>query len=184
MCSPVKSIDVFKNLVVIFSGSNAHVSVVSPALPIDLKGCNPSSGTTTLVGLRIVDVNGNPMPVGTTIAVTTSDGTMTGISTFTEGNTDVTPAAGAATHFVTIKDDSVTTPASGLTPATCADPTPNGFMTVTVTTPGGVNAPVVTTAHFRSLNDAMGALKESGHLLDARFSIRGRENRGCLISQL
>ena len=155
MCSPIKSIDVFKNLTIVFSGSNAVISQISPAtIPIDLKGCNPSSGTTTAVDLRIVDVNGNPMPVGTTIAVTTSDGTMTGASTFTVANTNVTPPAGAATHQVYIKDDSTTT-TSGTPPAvttTCTDPTPNGFLTVTVTTPGGVNSPVTTTRQFAIVN--------------------------------
>ena len=107
------------------------------------------------MALRIVDVNGNPMPVGTTINVQTSDGTMTGLSTFTEANTNFTPAAGAATHFVTIKNDSVVTPGSvgpPATPATCADPTPNGYLTVTVTTLGGVNTGVITTNQFPVIN--------------------------------
>lgn len=147
-CSPTKSINVRGSLVIVFSGSTASVSQISPAGVIDLKGCAPSSGTTTQVNLRIVDEVGNPMPVGTTVVVTTSDGTMTGTSTFTEANTNVTPAAGAATHTVFIKDDSTTT-TSGTPPVTtCTDPTPSGFLTVTVTTPGGVAAGVVTTVTF------------------------------------
>jgi hypothetical protein len=145
--------------VVIFSGSDAFTSVIFPGLPIDLQGCSggppfSNAGGTTLVGLRIVDVNGNPMPVGTTIDVETSDGTMTGLHTFTEANTNVTPAAGAATHFVTIKNDSAVTPGTGTPPgpATCADPTPNGYLTVTVTTLGGVNTGVITTNEFPVIN--------------------------------
>jgi hypothetical protein len=147
-CSPTKSINVRGSLVIVFSGSTASVSQISPAGVIDLKGCAPSSGTTTQVNLRIVDEVGNPVPVGTTVVVTTSDGTMTGTSTFTEANTNVTPAAGAATHTVFIKDDSTTT-TSGTPPVTtCTDPTLSGFLTVTVTTPGGVAAGVVTTVTF------------------------------------
>ncbi len=144
MCSPIKSIDVFKNLTVVFSGSHAYISQISPAGTIDLGGCT-TPGKTYEVDLRVVDVNGNPLPVGTTIAVTTSDGTMTGISNFTEANTNVTPAVGAATHPVFIKNDVVVTAGP---PATCTDPTPSGFLTVTVTTPGGVNSPVTTTQTF------------------------------------
>ncbi len=143
-CSATKSINVRGSLVIVFSGSTATVSQISPAGVIDLKGCAPSSGTTTRVDLRVVDEVGNPMPVGTTIAVTTSDGNMTGTSNFTEANTNVTPAAGAATHSVFIKDDSTTTTTGTPPVTTCTDPTASGFLTVTVTTPGGV----LTTATF------------------------------------
>jgi hypothetical protein len=145
-CSPTKSIDVRGSLVIVFSGSTAVISPV-PAGVINLHGCLPMGGQTR-VDLRIVDEVGNPMPVGTTIAVTTSDGTMTGISTFTVANSNVTPAAGVANYFVTIKDDSTL---SGSPPA-CIDPTATGFLTVTVTTLGGGSAPVVTVNEFAIIN--------------------------------
>jgi len=147
-----KAIDVRGSLVIVFSGSNAVVSQIAPGIPIDLKGCNPSSGTTTRVDLRIVDVVGNPMPVGTTITVTTSDGTMTGTSTFIQPNTNVTPAPGAATHSVLIKDDSTTTTTGTPPVTTCTDPTPNGFLTVSVKTPGDAVAPTTTTVQFLIIN--------------------------------
>lgn len=150
-CGATKSIHVRGSLVIVFSGSTAVVSKISPAGVIDLSGCAPSGGTTQ-VDLRIVDAVGNPMPVGTTVAVTTSDGIMTGTSTFTQANTNVTPAAGASTHSVFVKDDSTTT-TSGTPPVTtCTDPTASGFLTVTITTPGGVAAGVVSTAQFAIIN--------------------------------
>ena len=147
-CSATKSIHVRGSLVIIFSGSTAFVSQMSPAGVIDLGGCT-SPGTTTQVDLRIVDAVGNPMPVGTTVVATTSDGTMTGTSTFTQANTNVTPAAGATTHSVFIKNDSVLTTSAG-PPAvtTCTDPTPSGFLTIAITTPGGVAAAVATSVQF------------------------------------
>lgn len=151
-CSATKSIHVRGSLVIVFSGSTAVISKV-PAVPaIDLGGC-AAAGSTTQVDLRIVDSTGNPMPVGTTITVTTSDGTMTGLSTFTEPNTNVTPAAGASTHSVSIKNDAVVT-VSGTPPvATCSDPTPSGVLTVTVLTPpGGVASQVTTTKQFSVSN--------------------------------
>jgi len=146
-CSATKSIHVRGSLAIVFSGSTAFVSKISPAAVIDLGGCI-SPGTTTQVDLRIVDAVGNPMPVGTTVVATTSDGTMTGTSTFTQANTNATPAAGAATHSVFIKNDSVLT-TSGTPPVTtCNDPTPSGFLTIAITTPGGVAAPVATSVQF------------------------------------
>lgn len=145
-CSATKSIHVRGSLVIVFSGSTAVISKISPAGAIDLRGC--AGGGTTQVDLRIVDVVGNPMPVGTTVVATTSDGSMTGLSSFTQPNTNVTPAAGAITHTVNIKDDAVTT-TSGTPPVTtCTDPTLSGVLSITVTTPGDSVAGTVTTAQF------------------------------------
>jgi hypothetical protein len=141
-CAANKSIHVRRSLVIVFSGSNASISKISPAGTINLGGCTLAPAArngVTAVDLRIVDVIGNPMPVGTTVVVTTSDGTMVGTSTFTEINTNVTPAAGVKTHTVSIKDDSVTVtdPATGVA-TSCTDATTSGFLTITVTTPGGI----------------------------------------------
>ena len=164
-CAATKSIHVRRSLVIVFSGSDAVITKIAPAV-IDLQGCG--AGGTTAVDLRIVDVVGNPMPVGTTVVATTSDGTMTGLSTFTQANTNVTPAPGAITHTVNIKDDAVTTPGSlgpPPTPPTCVDPTLSGVLTITVTTPGGeASAPVITTRTFPVINRRSGsqALTKTG----------------------
>lgn len=148
-CAATKSIHVRDSLVIVFSGSNAVITKISPAV-IDLGGC--AAGGTTTVNLRIVDVVGNPMPVGTTVVATTSDGTMTGLSTFTQGNTNFTTAAGAITHTVNIKDDAVTT-VSGTPPvSTCVDPTPSGVLSITVTTPGGVASGTTSVQTFSVIN--------------------------------
>ena len=142
-CSATKSIHVRGSLTIVFSGSTAAVSVTSG--PITLSAC---AGATHAVNLRVVDVAGNPMPVGTTITAATSNGTIVGPTSFTQANTNVTPAAGAFNFQLSIKDDGPIPVA----PALCADPTPSGVLTITVTTPGGVSAGVVTTATFTVTN--------------------------------
>lgn len=145
-CSTTKSIHVRGSLTIIFSGSTAFISVISPATPIRLGACG---GGINAVDLRIVDAVGNPLPVGTTITAATTNGTMQGTSTFIQTNTNLTPAAGAATHRIFIKDDG---PAF-VPPAVCVDPTPSGLLTVTVVTPaGGVTGQTTTTAQFTVLN--------------------------------
>ena len=145
-CAARKSIHVRGSIVIVFSGSTAAISIISPAGNISLPTC---TGGSQRVDLRIVDLHGNPMPVGTTIVVTTSNGTLVGTASFTQPNTNVTPAVGAANYSVSIKDDAVVDAAAG----TCTDPTPSGVLTVTVTTPGAVSvAPTKTIAQFPVLN--------------------------------
>ena len=101
------------------------------------------------VDLRIVDAVGNPMPVGTKIDITTTDGTISGTGSFTQTNTNVTPVAGAANYSVSIRDDSAipidTT--TGLPSGTCKDTTLSGVLTVTVTT-GGLGTATGTVTFF------------------------------------
>lgn len=153
-CSATKSIHVRGSLVIVFSGSNAVITKTSPAGNISLGGS--CSGTSVSVDLRIVDDTvaiagtdvpavpaGNPLPVGTTIALTTTNGTLSTRS-FTQNNTNVTTAAGVKNYSVVISDDGVLDP----TTLVCTDATGNGVLTVTVTTPGGT----VTTQTFPVLN--------------------------------
>ena len=129
---------------------------IEPTGTIDLGGI--CDGRSEQVDLRIVDVRGNPMPVGTKIAVTTTDGTISGTGSFVQGNTNVTPppfigfspppSSGVANYTVFVRDDGVMTstlnPVTGVTTIACVDPTASGVLTVTVTTPGGT----ITTAQF------------------------------------
>ncbi len=152
-CSKNKTIDVRRSIVIIFSGSNAVISQIAPTGTINLVG--NCSGTSQQVDLRIVDANGNPMPTGTTIAITTTDGTISGTNSFTQQNTNVTPAAGAANYSVSLRDDSgyPIDILTGLPSTTCQDTTLSGVLTVTVTTPGAEGIPgTVTTAQFPVLN--------------------------------
>jgi len=119
------------------------------------------------VDLRIVDVVGNPMPVGTKINIATTDGTISGTGSFVQGNTNVTPppftgfspppSIGVANYTVFVRDDGVMTstlnPVTGVTTVTCEDKTASGVLTVTVTTPGvGTVGPTETIAQFPVLN--------------------------------
>ena len=154
-CAAIKSIHVRKDIVIIFSGSTAAISKIAPAGTIDLVG--GCSGTSVQVNLRIVDARGNPMPAGTTITVTTTDGTISGTSTFTQINTNLTPAAGAANYSVFIRDDGVMTPTlnpiTGVTTLACVDATLSGVLAVAVTTPGaGTVGPTTTITQFPVLN--------------------------------
>ncbi len=117
-----KSIHVRRSIVIAFSGSTANVTV-SP-LPIDLGGC----GAAQTLNLTVRDVNNNPMPVGTTIVVTTDNGTLSGPTSFTQISTNtlvLTP-----NYTVRIKGDGTGSP--------CTDSTPTGTLTVTVTTPNRI----------------------------------------------
>ena len=166
-CSANRTIHVRKSIVIVFSGSTAVITKMSPSGNIDLGPPSSStcSGTSRQVDLRIVDVRGNPMPVGTTIVVTTTDGTISGTGSFVQANTNVTlPAAGFSpagndvNYTVFVRDDGVQTnlidPVTGaITGTTCTDKTLTGVLTVTVTTPGvGSVGPTVTVAQFPVVN--------------------------------
>jgi hypothetical protein len=107
-CSGKRTIHVRKSIVIVFSGSTAVITKIAPAT-IDLGGA--CSGITRQVDLRIVDERGNPMPVGTKIAVTTTDGTISGTGSFVQANTNVTPPPAdfhhqaCANYSVSVRDD-------------------------------------------------------------------------------
>ena len=77
-CAASKSIHVFRNLPVVFSGSHPVFQVTdpvtgSPKTSIDTTACNTSIVSTDIT---ITDVNGNLMPAGTTVNFTTTNGTI------------------------------------------------------------------------------------------------------------
>jgi len=145
-CAARKSIHVRGSTVIIFSGSHAVISKISPeAITLPLT----CLGESTQVDLRIVDVNGNPMPAGTKIEFKTSIGEMSGASSFVQDNTNVTPPASAANYTVFVRDTSryvtvATDPTTGVETQECDNGISSGALTLTVTTPGGT----VTTAQY------------------------------------
>ena len=161
-CSATKATHVRKSIVIVFSGSTAVISKIAPPGTINLGGA--CAGGSVQVDLRIVDVVGNPMPVGTTIVVTTTNGTISGTGSFVQANTNVTPpqpgfspAGGESNYSVSVRDDGVLTsfedPVTGLPTFVCVDKTLSGVLTVAVTTPGaGTVEPTKTTAQFPVLN--------------------------------
>ncbi len=135
-CSAQRSIHARKDIVIVFSGSGAVITV-SPS-PIDLGGCGPVQ----TVSIHVRDVNGNPMPAGSIISVTTSNGTLSGATTFAQLNTSAPQPV--PNYFVSIQGDGTL---SG-TPVVCTDKTTSGALTVTVTTPLGI----ITTSNTTVMN--------------------------------
>lgn len=105
--------------IIIFSDSFAVGTILS-INNADL-GCNLSRTIT----LTIRDDNNNPLPAGTTVAVTTDNGTITGGSFIIQNST----AIGGTSHIVGIKGDGTGSP--------CTDTTPTGNVMVKITTPNG-----------------------------------------------
>lgn len=131
-CSAQKSLHVWQNLEIVFSESKA-VFALAPAT-IDLGGC-ANIGKTVSATLLVGDDNGNPLPVGTTISVSTTNGLLLSDASVIQGNTNVwSPNA----ITVLIKND------SSVSGGLCTDPTVSGLLKVVVTTPKAVK----TTAEF------------------------------------
>ena len=126
-CSARRALHVRKFIPIIFSGSDAVITKIAPAGTITLNKCPTASEQT--VDLRVVDVNGNPMPAGTTIKATSTLAELTGISSFTQDSTNVTPPAGAVTHSVSLRA------VGGID---CVRAGASGRLQVTVKTPGDV----------------------------------------------
>jgi len=128
-CSPNRTIHVRQSTVVVFSkSSNPVVSLflvnpdesLSPITPpLDL-GCNLSQA----IRVGVSDVNSNPLPEGTTIAVSTSNGTLDPTApSFTTGNST----------SVELYPFSITGDGTG---APCADSVLTGNLTVKITVLG------------------------------------------------
>ncbi len=158
-CSAQKTLHVFQNVPMIFSGSDAVITFYDStfaALPsITFGTCNPAiafTPPTRTVNVTITDVNGNVMPAGTSVAFATTSGTLTSVATsFTVPDStaclagsagcpaSAAVALGAAplTYQVIVK--SAQTQSGAVAPFTCtAAATSPGFFSVTVTSPSGV----------------------------------------------
>jgi hypothetical protein len=151
-CSATKTINVRSNIVIVLSGSTptittnlsgvwANYTVATGTLDLDKNDAGVSTttggtgcGTPQTIGVRIVDLHGNLMPAGTTVSfAANNDGTIVWTSgDFPVQNSAIKIASIPAYNYsVTIKGD------GSLSAGTCTDSTPNGTLTVTVTTPKG-----------------------------------------------
>jgi hypothetical protein len=135
-CSATNTLNVRDDsLVLTFSGSTPKTPIIAPS-PIDLGGCNNNGinvGSIATASLTVKDVNGNSLPVGTTVSASlANNGKLVGSSSFT------VPANGATAFTVRIQNDATITTAGTPPVVTCADATPSGTLTVTVKTPGGI----------------------------------------------
>lgn len=119
VCSAQKSIHVREDITIVFSSSSPGLITIAPT---NLGGSCLNTRTMTLT---VLDVNGNPMPADTTIAVSSSGNIITtGTVAFTVSNTTGT-GSGSTVFFPQITGNS--TCVAGNT----------GTLEVTVTTPKG-----------------------------------------------
>ena len=145
-CSTQKSIDVRGSQVIVLSGSAATIAINGGAA-IGLSPCASGvAGTPLTFNVNVVDVNGNAMPVGSTVNFTSSPATTP--SLITSANYVVPdstgcqstgyagcPASVGSTTFGNIP----VTMQSGVSSGACLNATgSSGTFTVTVTTPSGV----------------------------------------------
>jgi len=141
-CAASPNVHVRDSIVVVFSSSGAVIT--PPLATLDLGGTNVASACNvpTTATFRITDIHGNAMPAGSTISFATSNGTLTGTTSFVVPNTsaNVVTSPAAFNYTVGIKSDAAFTAAVAGPPAVaafCTDTTPSGTLTVSVTTPLG-----------------------------------------------
>jgi Invasin, domain 3 len=72
---PAKTINVRYSLVIVLSDGVANFTGVPPTIALSSAGC-PSSAADTNFTVSIADLNGNPLAGGTTVTVTTTNGTI------------------------------------------------------------------------------------------------------------
>ena len=126
---------------IILAGSTAEFS--SSPDPITLAHCTDGvafTNTPVIANVSVHDKNGNIMPKGTTISFTTTNGTISGTSSFTVEN--AAPASGAettaaTTYKITMRSDATQGEAPGYK---CTNPSANGSLYVTVKSPFGVTS--------------------------------------------
>lgn len=148
------TVHVRESFVLVFSGSNAVITPLSP-VPVALDHCvnnTPFANTARIFSVAIRDNNpttfpgntlaGNILPAGTKIDFSAVGAVIAGGSSFTVPNTNE-PSSAAWTYFVGLQSDAMQDAAGA-----CLNPFTSGVLTVKVTTPLGV----VTTQSF-SLTD-------------------------------
>ena len=149
ICSTQKSIDVRGSQIIVFSTSEADITINSGAA-IALDPCQAGvPGSPSTFTVTVVDLHGNAMPAGTTVAFSTTNGTITSADYVVPDTIGCRtgyagcPATVASPTFgdipVTMKSEVGIDPATDTAPATCkSNETPSGTFTATVTTPAGL----------------------------------------------
>ena len=143
-CSQIKTIHVRSSQIMVLSSSYANITINGGVTPIVVTPCNVTTGNTPFTFVvTVVDVNGNAMPAGTTVAFTKDNGTITSDASYIVPDTigcrtgGGCPAFAASATFgdipVTMKSDAAFVPATS-----CTNTTPSGTFTVKVTSPKGL----------------------------------------------
>jgi hypothetical protein len=147
ICSDSKSLHVNRSIVIVLSDSVPVAADVFKEVAtgsIDLEGCGKdslgavtggNSGMLKSFNIILRDFNNNPLPAGTTVTVTTSNGKVDAGASAVVPNTNVSylvvPSDPAFVYRVTIKNDAAPND------STCKDPTPTGVLTVKIVPPVG-----------------------------------------------
>ena len=125
-CSAQKSIHVFRNIPILFSGSDALVqfsdSLGNPIAGITFPPCvggTPFTPPTTTILITVTDVNGNIMPFDTGVAFSTNNGTIQSTPTSFKVPNSTACLAGAGPGGFTCSGTSCTLGASAPAGFTC-----------------------------------------------------------------
>lgn len=154
ICSNQRSINVRGSEVIVLSTSVANIVINNGINPIQLPPCTigfspgPGPGAPVSIKVVITDQHGNAMPKGSKVSFETTNGKLTSedfaipdTTGCRTGFTGCPQLAGSATfgeYYLSMQSDGVFTAASGATPASCANATPSGVLTVRVETPSGM----------------------------------------------
>lgn len=157
-CATTQTVHVRSANVIVFSGSDPVVTVWDTSTPpaalssIVMKGgCSGLTPDSSPFNVRVLDVNSNAMPAGTTISLSTNNGTIkTATSTIVPSTNDcrtgstgcIAPYASDTVGVIPVAMVTDAVHAIG-PPATCTDSTgTSGYLSVTVTTPLGLTKTV------------------------------------------
>jgi len=149
VCSTQKSIDVRASQVIVFSTSTANITINGGITPIALPHVNacttPLVATPKTFPVTVVDLHGNAMPAGTTVAFSTTNGIIDSAASYTvpdtigcragndpNGVAYVCPAHAGSANF---GDIPVTMHSDACLPS---DQGSSGTLTVKVTSPSGI----------------------------------------------
>ena len=142
-CSAQKSMDVRGSQVIVFSTSAAAITI-NGGLGIALPPCVAGVlGAPLAFTVTVLDRNGNSMPVGTTVAFATDNGTITNSGNFVTPDTIAcrTGAVGCPAYSASATLGNVAVTMTGDATSVlgaCVNPKPAGIFTVTVTSPKGI----------------------------------------------
>ena len=147
-CGVTHSLHVRQSQIIVLSSSSANI-IINGGAAISLPVCTLANGDTPMTfQVAVIDINGNNMPTGTTIAFVTDNGTITSSASVTLADSigcrtgGSCPASAASATFgnipVTMKSDAAFTAATSTTPASCSNTATTGTFTVKVTSPKGL----------------------------------------------
>ncbi len=133
LCSAQTSLNISRRLVIVFSDSFANISALNGATilanqtsssqsVLDVKATTPASAVPQTVTVLFSDTNGQSLPIGTTINVSSEAGTLGGTTTFTQPDSSF---VGTNSFAFSVKDSNTNTNNSGRLTITVKTPKNN-----------------------------------------------------------